>query len=184
MTHSYIILLFVLFTNAFASKPNILFMNVDEMDGRNMDPTSPEQYNPISMPYLRNMGAKGVQFIRHYTNGPQCVCGRSALWSGRRTNDQHVYNNNMGFAAMSNGTLDKNCVNTYNETRCQLTAQKQSLNYTILDAMQSMGYNVYIYGKLHIGAGIMQLPSQSNATNEAFGTATGSNSMASITRSA
>eukprot|EP01084_Bolivina_argentea_P053666 98501_1 len=165
MTHSYIILLFVLFTNAFASKPNILFMNVDEMDGRNMDPTSPEQYNPISMPYLRNMGAK-------------------ALWSGRRTNDQHVYNNNMGFAAMSNGTLDKNCVNTYNETRCQLTAQKQSLNYTILDAMQSMGYNVYIYGKLHIGAGIMQLPSQSNATNEAFGTATGSNSMASITRSA
>ena len=81
------------------------------MDGRNMDPTSPNQYNPIEMPNLRDLAINGVQFIRHYTNGPQCVCGRSVMWTGTRTNDNHVYNNAMGFAATSNGTLDKNCVN-------------------------------------------------------------------------
>eukprot|EP01083_Nonionella_stella_P165491 550644_1 len=170
--------------NVSGLKPNILFLNVDEMDGRNMDPTSPEQYTPISMPNLRDMATKGVQFVRHYSNGPQCVCGRSVMWSGRRTNDIHVYNNNMGFAASSNGTLDRDCVTHYNESKCQRTAMLQNLNYTILDAMQSLGYNVYIYGKLHIGAGIMQMSSQSNASCPAFASATSANSLASITRSA
>ena len=50
--------------------------------------------------------------------------------------------------------------------------------------MQSLGYDVFVYGKLHIGAGIMQLPSQSNATNGAFEQAHASNAMASYTRSA
>ena len=166
-------------------KPNILFLNVDEMEGRVMDPTAPDQYNAVFMPNLRSMASQGTQFIRHYTNGPQCVCGRSVLWTGRRTHDIHVFNNAFGIAAFSNGTVDKSCAQNYDEQFClDMFNNKQKANYTILDAMKSFGYQVYVYGKLHIGAGIMDLPSQKNATNEAFETATDSNSMSSITRSA
>eukprot|EP01084_Bolivina_argentea_P280168 479088_1 len=101
---SLIILLWI--CNTFAKMPNIIFLMVDEMDGRNMDPSSTDQYDAIEMPNLRNMAMKGTQFVQHYTNGPECVCGRSVLWTGRRTNDIHVYNNAFGIAATSNGTLD------------------------------------------------------------------------------
>eukprot|EP01084_Bolivina_argentea_P065862 120056_1 len=170
--------------NVLANKPNIIFLMVDEMDGRNMDKGSPDQYNAIQMRNLRALASQGTQFVRHYTNGPLCVPGRSALFTGRRTNDIHVYNNGFGIAAMSNGTLDSQCVKDYNKTKCQQMSVFQSINYTILDAMESLGYNVYIYGKLHIGAGIMQMPSQANATVEAFTPAGNLFTFSSITRSA
>eukprot|EP01084_Bolivina_argentea_P244726 409920_1 len=154
--------------NVFSKKPNIIFLMVDQMDGRNMDPGSPDQYNAIEMPNLRNMASKGTQFVQHYTNGPECVCGRSVLWTGRRTNDIHVYNNAFGIAATSNGTLDSNCVAIYNTTKCHEMSIIQSVNYTILDAMESLGYNMYLVGKLHIGAGIKQQPIGANATATAF----------------
>eukprot|EP01084_Bolivina_argentea_P198826 340338_1 len=165
-------------------KPNILFLQVDEMDGRNMDPTVPSQYNVISMPNLRNMAKNGVQFIRTYTNSPQCVAARTALWSGRRNNDIHVYNNAMGFAMSSDGkTVDDSCIKCYNQDTCQSVGKYQALNFTMFDAMESLGYNVYIDGKLHIGAAIKQTKQGKDATQNPFEPATDSNSMASITRS-
>eukprot|EP01084_Bolivina_argentea_P244724 409918_1 len=177
------LLLYTIVT-VWGKKPNIIFLMVDQMDGRNMDRGASDQYNAIQMPNLRNLAQKGTQFVRHYTNGPQCVPGRSVLWLGRRTNDIHVYNNAFGISSSWNGTLDNYCIQNYNEKTCQRISTIQSVNYTILNAMQSLGYNVYITGKLHIGAAIMQMPSQSNATNPAFSPPGNWNSMISITRSA
>eukprot|EP01084_Bolivina_argentea_P192355 330253_1 len=154
------------------------------MDGRNMDAGSSDQYNAIQMPNLRSMASKGAQFVRHYTNGPQCVCGRSVLWTSRRTNDIQVYNNAFGIAATSNGTLDSNCITQYGADKCHQMSAIQSANYTILDAMNSLGYDIYLVGKLHIGAGIMQMPIGKNLTAEAFESPTSGNSFTSITRSA
>eukprot|EP01084_Bolivina_argentea_P192350 330246_1 len=142
-------ILLICIWNVSCKKANILFLNVDEMDGRNMDASS-DQYSAIQMPNLRNMAGKGTQFIRHYTNGPQCVCGRSVLWTGKRTNDIQVYHNGFGIAATPNGTLDSDCSKYYTTEFCTKMSVVQSVNFTILTAMQSLGYNVYIYGKLHI----------------------------------
>merc|ERR1719242_1252327 len=109
---------------------------VDQMDGRNMDKGAHDQYNAMQMPNLRSLASKGTQFVRHYTNAPQCVIGRSVLWTGRRTNDIHVYNNAIGIAAMSNGTLDTHCIHSYNKEKCEQIRAIQSVNYTMLDAMQ------------------------------------------------
>ena len=136
------------------------------------------------MPNLRSLAEQGAQFVGHYTNGPQCVCGRSALWTGRRTNDIHVYNNAFGIAATSSGTLDTQCIKNYDKAKCEAVHTVQSINYTMLDAMESMGYNVYLYGKLHIGGGIMEQPIGVNLTAEAFEAPQSGNSFSSITRSA
>ena len=156
----------------------------NNQDGRNMDPGSSDQYDAIQMPNLRRLASKGTQFVRHYTNSPQCVPGRSVLWTGRRTNDIHVYNNGIGIAAMSNGTLDTHCIGSYNKEKCEQLRSMQSINYTMLDAMQSIGYDVHMIGKLHIGAGIMQMPIGENLTESAFQTADGDLSFNALTRSA
>eukprot|EP01084_Bolivina_argentea_P244723 409917_1 len=177
------LLLYTIVT-VWGKKPNIIFLMVDQMDGRNMDRGASDQYNAIQMPNLRNLAQKGTQFVRHYTNGPQCVPGRSVLWLGRRTNDIHVYNNAFGIAAMSNGTLDSKCVKSYNKKKCENASSIQSANYTMLDAMESMGYDVYLVGKLHIGAGIMDMSIGQNLTAAAFEQADGGTSFNALTRSA
>ena len=142
---------------------------VDQMDGRNMDKSSPDQYNAINMPHLRGLAEKGTQFIGHYTNGPQCVCGRSVLWTGRRTNDIHVYNNAFGLSSTHNGTLDETCIIFYGQTFCENMRHKQSNNFTLLSGMQSIyGDNTYWIGKLHVGGGVLQQPIGVNMTNAVF----------------
>ncbi len=111
-----------------AQKPNILFLMTDSMDGklfatfsltllaivstnktqkkgRNMDPTS-AQYPLMNMPNLRGIASQGVTFTRHYTNSPQCVPGRSALFSGRRTDNTRAFNNALGFMMSSGYSVD------------------------------------------------------------------------------
>ena len=148
--------------------PNILFLMCDSMDGRNMDPTS-YQYSLMNMPTLRGIASQGVNFIRTYTNSPQCVPGRSAFMTGRHTHLQGGYSNNLGFAMSSNGTLDSQCVKLYNEDTCIYFGTKmQNNNYTLLDAMKQIGYQTYLYGKVDIAGGIIELPSQKNATADGW----------------
>ena len=151
-----------------SNMPNILFLMCDSMDGRNMDPTT-QQYSLINMPTLRSIASQGVNFIRTYTNAPQCVPGRSAMMTGRHTHHQGAYSNNLGFGLSSNGTLDESCIQQYSEETCLYFGTKmQNNNYTLLDAMQEIGYDVYLYGKLDIGGNIIHLPSQANASADGF----------------
>eukprot|EP01084_Bolivina_argentea_P272946 464844_1 len=152
-----------------ANQPNIIFLMTDSMDGRNIDPSHP-QSALMTMPNLRSIANAGTQFVNTYTNSPICVTGRACLFTGRRIDNNKAFNNGMGFGMASDGiTLDKNCVKWYNKTTCRDTFGKfQALNYTLLDAMQDIGYDVYLYGKVDIGAGILQLPSQANATADGY----------------
>ena len=52
------------------SKPNILFLMCDSMDGRVLDPTSPV-YKRLEMPNLRALAARGVNFVNTYAASPQ-----------------------------------------------------------------------------------------------------------------
>lgn len=163
------------------SKPNILFFMCDSMDGRNMDPTT-QQYSLINMPTLHSLSSQGVNFIRTYTNSPQCVPGRCAMMTGRHTHHQGAYSNNLGFALSSNGTMDITCKSQYSEETCDYFGTKmQNNNYTLVDAMEDIGYNVYLYGKVDIGGNVIHLSSQSNASADGFH---GAPTLQIITRSA
>eukprot|EP01084_Bolivina_argentea_P129140 228126_1 len=151
-----------------ANQPNILFLMCDSMDGRNMDPTA-LQYPLMNMPNLRHLAEKGSVFTRHYCSSPQCVPGRTALFSGRRTDQQKGFNNGMGWAMKVDGiTLDPSCLKLYNQATCERWGKLQGINYTLFDGLESIGYNVYLYGKVDVGAGIIETPGQGNASVAGF----------------
>eukprot|EP01084_Bolivina_argentea_P062093 113537_1 len=118
--------------------------------------------------------------IRTYTNSPQCVPGRTTFISGLRTDQTKTFSNNMGFAAASNGTLDEQCITAYNSSTCRKWANLQKLNYTLIDALTSIGYNIYLYGKMDTGANIIEQKVYKNASAAGFH---GGPGLATLTRS-
>ena len=65
-------------------------------------------------------------------------------------------------------TVDGACSGYYGDKMCEYFYSFQQANYTLLDAMKDIGYNVYLYGKVDVGGNIIELPSQSNATADGF----------------
>lgn len=71
--------------------PNIIFVQVDSMDGRTALPSS-----PALTPNIDRLAARGVRFDNAYCAAPECVPSRAALWSGRRTDQTGAWANGHG----------------------------------------------------------------------------------------
>ena len=105
------------------------------------------------MPNLRSIADQGIQFVNHYTNSPQCVPGRTCHFTGRRTDQIHTWSNEMGIALYVNQSLaDPHCVKYYGNETCFMLGAKQNVNYTLLSGMEEVGYEVYLYGRMDVGA--------------------------------
>ena len=74
-----------------ASKPNILFVHVDSMDGRTALPES-----PALTPNIDRLASRGVRFDNTYCAAPECVPSRAAIWSGRRPDQTGAWSNGHG----------------------------------------------------------------------------------------
>ena len=74
-----------------ASKPNIIFIHVDSMDGRTALPES-----PALTPNINRLASRGVRFDNTYCAAPECVPSRAAIWSGRRPDQTGVWSNGHG----------------------------------------------------------------------------------------
>lgn len=148
---------------AASSKPNILFLMVDEMDGRILDDNSP-QFKP-PMPHIRNLMSQGMNFPRSYTSAPQCVPARSSLLAGRHTSDINVWDNWVGIVGVDGkeGRFDQYCVKTYGKDQCASFAKNQTVNGTFIDVLADSGYGIHLFGKVHAGAGLDRYPGQINA---------------------
>ena len=73
--------------------PNVLWLQVDSMDGRLIDPTSP-YYDKLLLPeFKKRFVSAGAAFVRHYTNSPQCVPSRTSMLTGRYCSDVGTTNN-------------------------------------------------------------------------------------------
>lgn len=73
------------------SKPNIIFVHVDSMDGRTALPES-----PALTPNIDRLASRGVRFDNTYCAAPECVPSRAAIWSGRRPDQTGVWSNGHG----------------------------------------------------------------------------------------
>lgn len=73
------------------SKPNIIFIHVDSMDGRTALPES-----PALTPNIDHLAKRGVRFDNTYCASPECVPSRAALWSGRRPDQTGAWSNGQG----------------------------------------------------------------------------------------
>ena len=69
------------------TRPSILFIHTDSMDGRMLSPSS-----AAKLLHLQRLAARGVNFQWSYTTAPECVPSRSSVSFGRR-NDQTMATN-------------------------------------------------------------------------------------------
>jgi len=137
-----------------SSKPHILFIMVDEMDGRILDDETP-QFKP-PMPHLRQLMKKGTYFPNAYSNSPLCVPARTSMLAGRYNSDIKVWDNFIGIANVNgdNSNLDKRCVDAFSRSECREFAAEQKINGTFIDVLADHGYEITLWGKVHAGAGL------------------------------
>jgi len=134
--------------------PHILFLMVDEMDGRVLDDSSPQIKPP--MPHLRALAEAGAYFPLAYTMAPQCVPARTSMLAGRYNSEMKVWDNGLGIVSVNGDAqqVDKHCVKTFSEELCLSFAKDQRVHGTFIDVLAESGYNVTLWGKVHAGAGL------------------------------
>lgn len=139
---------------------------VDQMDGRVFDDTSP-LHEIASMPHLCRLKSQGASFTSTYVTSPQCVPSRTTMAVGRRNHQIQVWDNSRGIVAVDGDpeNLDHVCVAVYGREACAEWAAEQKAPPTFIDVLNRSGINVTLYGKLHIGAGLDRYspPGETNA---------------------
>ena len=143
--------------------PNILFLMCDSMDGRILDPTSPVSKR-VAMPNLRQLAAQGTNFINTYAASPQCVPSRTTMFTGRRIDQTQTWSNEQGVATIpSTGKLDSECLRLFDEQTCRSWQTNQNITATLLDSLRDVQCEACLYGKVDVGAGILQDPQETHA---------------------
>eukprot|EP00948_MAST-09A_sp_MAST-9A-sp1_P001777 g1777.t1 len=128
----------------------------DSMDGRVIDPSSPVSKR-MRTPAFDQMASTGVNFISTYAASPQCVPSRTTMLVGRRSDQTRTWSNGRGFAADAKGNLDSTCVELYSKETCQAWKEEQQMNGTFFDVLKdNMGYDVNVFGKVDVGAGVLE----------------------------
>jgi len=136
----------------------------DSMDGRVLDPSSPVSKR-LQMPNLRKLASEGTNFVRTYAESPQCVPSRASMFTGRFTHTIKAWSNEMGVAVVpSTGEVDASCKASYSEFLCRKWGAQANVTATLLDSMRENGYEMNLYGKVDVGAGIISDAKEGNAT--------------------
>ena len=146
---------------ASSSLPNIIWLQSDSFDGRLLDPTDAPMYAKLKLEAFKSTWlSQAVVFTRHYANSPQCVPSRTSMLTGRYIHQQHTTNNGQGIAfSTKTGQLDENCVAYWGRPWCAAAAARQrasGLNRTFLDLAAAQGYELGLFGRFDVGAGILQ----------------------------
>eukprot|EP00944_MAST-04C_sp_MAST-4C-sp1_P015577 g15577.t1 len=138
------------------------------MDGRVLDPTSPVS-SRLEMPHLRALASTGVNFLNTYAASPQCVPSRATMFTGRRTDQTRAWSNEQGVAVIPRtGALDKVCLQLFGEETCSYFREQQNVSATLVDTLRDLGMEPSLYGKVDVGAGILQDNLEANATCNGF----------------
>ena len=77
------------------TRPNILFIQCDSMDGRVMGPAG-HPATARATPHLSELARRGTLFTRAYTTNPICCPARASMWSGQYTFHCEGWNNYKG----------------------------------------------------------------------------------------
>lgn len=145
-------------SHRFPPRPNILFLQCDEMDGRVLDPRSPLS-TIAGMPNLGKLAARGVNFVGAYTNSPLCAPSRASMWTGRYVSSIKAWSNVKSLALdlsdKTGSTPDPGCSNFvgYGHQACLALGKAQNVTTHLREAMERAGYDVQLNGKMDTGGG-------------------------------
>eukprot|EP01045_Picozoa_sp_COSAG04_P016095 COSAG04_NODE_1317_length_7248_cov_10.699119_9_plen_283_part_00 len=103
--------------------------------------------------------------LRTDSQSPQCVPSRSAMMVGKRTDQIEVYDNFVGIAGVNGdpNNSDPYCAHEFGHAACVEFAKTQKAPPAFIDRLSSAGYNVSLWGKVHVGAGLSEYPGAINA---------------------
>lgn len=152
-----------------AAPPNIIWLQTDSMDGRLLDATSDYFYKLKLTGVKRELVAAGVNFVRHHTASPQCVPSRTSMMTSRYVHETGTTNNGQGFARSTRtGALDSSCVAAWSAPACAAFAAQQAQNYTFLDLLAAQDYELQLFGRFDVGAGILDDYPAHSPTGDGF----------------
>ncbi|MCC7493198.1 MAG: sulfatase-like hydrolase/transferase [Fimbriimonadaceae bacterium] len=106
-------------------RPNVLFLMVDQMQGRLLEST-----HPARLPHLRALAARGLRFARAYTPNPVCSPARASLMTGLLPHNHGVVQVN-------------HCDHSYG-SNLQTDRQHWAQH------LQAAGYQTGYFGKWHV----------------------------------
>lgn len=141
------------------ARPNLLFLQCDEMDGRVLDPSHPLS-RVTDMPHLTALAKRGVNFVQTYAENPLCAPSRASTWTGRRTASIRTWNNVKALTSMIGqpDVADKTCASVvgYGTDWCIAEGKKQNISSvgSIRHALVALGYRVQLFGKMDTGGGV------------------------------
>ena len=156
-------------SSAARTAPNIIWLQTDSMDGRLLDPTSP-YYDKVLLRGIKDgLVARGATFARHFTASPQCVPSRTSMMTGRYVHEMDTTNNGQGLArSTKTGKLDSGCVAAWNATSCAAFAALQNQSYTMLDLLAGAGYDLQLFARFDVGAGVLDDYPKHKPTGDGF----------------
>ena len=161
--------LFTVASVVVGSKPNILFLQCDEMDGRVLDP-SHLLSSITSMPHLEALAQRGVNFVRSYTVNPLCAPSRASTFTGRFASSIRAFSNVKSLTTTIGqpGVADPVCASIigYGEEWCVEQGRRANVSSTgtINTALAAAGYDVKLFGKMDTGGGKTMLPPGAHAS--------------------
>lgn len=62
------------------------------------------------------------------------------------------------------GTVDPVCKKVWSEEQCTEFGKGNNVTTTIVDAMRTLNFNTHLYGKVDVGAGLIEETGEENAT--------------------
>lgn len=107
------------------TRPNILVLMADQLQGRVLEPG-----HPCQTPHLDRLAARGVRIARAYTPNPVCSPARASLMTGLLP---HTH----GVTTVNHCTMDWEC-------------QLQTQHPHWAQRLQAAGYRTALFGKWHV----------------------------------
>jgi len=78
------------------------------------------------------------------------------MLTGRYVSETATPNNGEGIArSTKTGKLDSNCVSTWGAAACTAFGAQQPVNETFLDRIEAAGYDMQLFARFDVGAGVL-----------------------------
>ena len=122
-----------------ADKPNIIYINADDLGVMDVGFMGDTRY---STPNLNRLASEGMVFTNAYAPAANCAPSRAACLSGQMASRTGVY---------TVGNSDRGNVKTRKLVPTENTLHLSNDNRTIADALKSGGYITCQIGKWHVG---------------------------------
>ena len=145
MYSKYFLAICFLVTHVFSSKPNVLFILVDDMGARDLTNEGSTFYES---PHIDRIANEGMKFTRGYATCQVCSPSRASILTGKYPTNHGIttwIGDAAGEAWSKRGRNDSHLPPEYERNL-------RASEITLAEAMKDAGYKTFFAGKWHLGS--------------------------------